>query len=146
MIPAVYIEVEDSPNCSGREGMRYRELGAPEVVTKVRLFDRRDAGEWCLVTGVRNNPADPLEAARVRKVEDSGVGVAYLVYGGLWGIRFCPVDRVQPWSFSDQGQWGEPYLLLTDPHDVVVSQEAVPSPATPADPGGESTRTPSSVA
>lgn len=135
MIPTVYIEVEDSPNCAGREPMRYRELGAPEVVAKIRLFDRHDDGQWCLVTGVRNNPAEPWEPARVRKVEDSGVGVAYLVYGGLWGIRLCPVDRAHPWSFSDQAQWGEPYLLLTDSHDIVVSEESA----------GESNRTPSSA-
>lgn len=130
MIPAVYIEVEDGPNGSGRDPMRYRELGEPSIVTKVRLFDRRDEGEWCLVTGVRNSQADPWEPARVRKVEDSGVGVAYLVYGGLWGIRLCPVDHAQPWSFSDQTQWGEPYLLLTDPHDLVVREDASESSRT----------------
>ncbi len=125
----MYIEVEDNPNCSGRDPMRYRELGPPEVITKIRLFDRRDDGEWCLVTGVRNNPADPWEPARVQRVEDSGVGVAYLVYGGLWGIRLCPVDRAQPWSLSDQDQWGEPYLLLTDPHDLVVANRPGRPPA-----------------
>lgn len=141
MIPAVYIEVEENPNCPARDPMRYRELAAPMVVTKVRLFDRRDDGEWCLVTGVRNSPLDPWEPARVRKVEDSGTGVAYLVYGGLWGIRLCPVDRIHPWSFSEQDQWGEPYLLLTDFNDLVVSGDAGPSSAHR---DGESVRAPSS--
>ncbi len=135
MIPIVYLEVEESPNCAGREPMRYRELSAPEVVTKIRLFDRRDEGEWCLVTGVGKRSDEPWEPARVRKVEDSGVGVAYLVYGGSWGIRICPVDHARPWSFSDPAQWGEPFLLLTDRHDI-VSEES----------GGESHRAPSSVA
>jgi len=120
MIRAVYIEVEDSPNCTGRDPMRYRELGPAEVVTRLRLFDRREDGEWCLVTGVRNSADAPWEPARVRKVEDSGVGVAYLVYGGTWGIRLCPVERAQAWDFADPNQWGEAYLLLTDPHDLVI--------------------------
>lgn len=119
----MYIEVEENPNCAGRDPMRYRELGAPEIITQIRIFDRRDEGEWCRVTGVRNNPADPWEPARVQRVEDSGVGVAYLVYGGLWGIRLCPVDRAQPWDFADRDQWGEPYLLLTDRHDLVLSEQ-----------------------
>jgi hypothetical protein len=140
MIPPVYIEVEDNPNCPGRDPMRYRELGPPEVVTRLRLFDRRDEGEWCLVTGVRNNAADPWEPARVRKVEDSGVGVAYLVYGGAWGIRLCPVERTQPWNFADRDQWGEAFLLLTDPHDLVVSETAAPPPAASSHPGSEGSR------
>jgi hypothetical protein len=121
MIPAVYIEVEDNPNCPGREPMRFRELEPAAMVAKVRVFDRRDEGEWCAVTGVGNNPAQPWELARVRKVEDSGVGVAYLIYGGLWGIRLRPVDVARPWGFEDAAQWGEPYLLLTDATDIVTA-------------------------
>ncbi|HET8761471.1 MAG TPA: hypothetical protein VFN94_10395, partial [Nitrospiria bacterium] len=121
MIPSVYIEVEDNPNCPGREPMRFRELGAAAVVAKVRVFDRRDEGEWCLVTGVGKNAAQPWEPAHVRKVEDSGVGVAYLIYGGLWGIRLHPVDVARPWRFDDAAQWGEPYLLLTDATDIVTT-------------------------
>lgn len=102
--------------------MRYRELGPPMTVSRVRLFDRRDEGEWCLVTGVRNDTENPWEPARVRKVEDSGVGVAYLIYGGLWGIRLCPADRPRPWNFEDRDQWGEPYLLLTDPNDLLIER------------------------
>jgi hypothetical protein len=55
-------------------------------------------------------------------VEDSGVGVAYLVFGGAWGIRLCPVDRARPWSLDDPDQWGEPYLVLTDPQDLVLAE------------------------
>ena len=141
----MYIEVEDNPNCPGRDPMRYRELGPPEVVTRLRLFDRRDEGEWCLVTGVRNDPDDPWEPARVRKVEDSGVGVAYLVYGGAWGIRLCPVERAQPWSLADHDQWGEPYLLLTDPHDLVGAETTAAASTAAAPPGNEGNRTPPST-
>ncbi|MFZ5863649.1 MAG: hypothetical protein ACOYXR_12495 [Nitrospirota bacterium] len=120
MIPGMYIEVEDGPNGPGCDPMRFRELDPPWVVTRVRLFDRRDDGEWCLVTGVRKGDA-PWEPARVRKVEDSGVGVAYLIYGGLWGIRLCPADMGKPWRFDDRDQWGAPYLLLTDATDIVMT-------------------------
>jgi hypothetical protein len=122
MIPCVYIEIEDNPNCAGREPMRFRELEPAAVVTKVRVFDRRDDGEWCLVTGVGKDPAQHWAPAFVRKVEDSGVGVAYLIYGGIWGIRLCPADHRRPWRLDDRSQWGEPYLLLTDATDIVTTQ------------------------
>jgi hypothetical protein len=118
----MYIEVEANPNCAGREGMRYRELGPPSPVVRVRIFDRRDEGEWCLVTAVQGEGATPWGPALARRVEDSGVGVAYLVFGGAWGIRLCPVDRARPWSFDNSDQWGEPYLLLTDSHDLVLAE------------------------
>ena len=138
----MYIEVEANPNCAGREGMRYRELGPPSPVVRVRIFDRRDEGEWCLVTAVQGEGATPWGPALARRVEDSGVGVAYLVFGGAWGIRLCPVDRARPssvtdercfpssvtdeccppWSLDDPDQWGEPYLVLTDSQDLVLEK------------------------
>ncbi len=147
----MYLEVEANPNCAGREGMRYRELGPPSPIIRVRIFDRRDEGEWCLVTAVHGEGPALWGPALVRRVEDSGVGVAYLVFGGAWGIRLCPVERARsssvtdescppssvtdercfpssvtdkccpPWSLDDPDQWGEPYLLLTDPHDLVLA-------------------------
>lgn len=127
----MYIEIEENPNCAGREGMRYRELGPPSPVVRVRIFDRRDEGEWCLVTAVHGDGPALWGPALVRRVEDSGVGVAHLVFGGVWGIRLCPVERARPsrvtdeglpWSLDDPDQWGEPYLLLTDPHDFVLAE------------------------
>jgi hypothetical protein len=127
----MYIEVEENPNCAAREAMRYRELGPAQPIVRVRIFDRRDEGEWCLITAVQGGGPEPWGQALVRRVEDSGVGVAYLVFGGAWGIRLCPIDRAHPssvtdercitWSFDDPDQWGEPYLVLTDPQDLVVA-------------------------
>lgn len=121
MIRPVYIEVEANPNCPAVDPMRYRELGPPSRVARVRIFDRRDDGEWCLVTGVGPSPDTRWGPAYVRKVEDSGAGVAYLVYGGSWGLRLCPTEREAPWSLDAPDQWGEPYLLLTDAADVVMA-------------------------
>jgi len=138
----MYIEIEANPNCAAREAMRYRELGPAQPIVRVRIFDRREEGEWCLITAVQGDGPEPWGQALVRRVEDSGVGVAYLVFGGAWGIRLCPIDRAHPssvtdersipssvtdeccppWSFDDPDQWGEPYLVLTDPQDLVVAE------------------------
>ena len=151
----MYIEIEENPNCAAREAMRYRELGPAQPIVRVRIFDRRDEGEWCLITAVQGDGPEPWGQALVRRVEDSGVGVAYLVFGGAWGIRLCPIDRAHPssvtdercipssvtdeccfpssvtdercipWSFDDPDQWGEPYLVLTDPQDLVVAGDLI---------------------
>lgn len=121
MIRFVYIEVEANPNCAALDPMRYRELGPPSVIMRVRIFDRREEGEWCAIAGVGKSSDERWGPAYVRKVEDSGVGVAYLIYGGIWGIRLCPLDRARSWSFEEPDQWGEPYLLLTDAGDVVTA-------------------------
>ena len=52
-------------------------------------------------------------------MEDSGAGIAVLVYGGLWGVRLKPVSLVEEWNLDSPQQWGEPYLSLADPKDLV---------------------------
>ena len=45
-------------------------------------------------------------------VEDSGEGVALLVYGGNDGIRLRLSETSEPWKLDSVVQWGEPCLLL----------------------------------
>jgi hypothetical protein len=45
-------------------------------------------------------------------VEDSGDGLATLVYGGEQGIRLKAADDEGPWDLENSSQWGEPCLLL----------------------------------
>jgi hypothetical protein len=56
-------------------------------------------------------------------VEDSGSGVAHVVYGGLYGLRFRPIDRDDPWDLGSQYQWGEAYLLLASDRDLRYADE-----------------------
>ena len=58
--------------------------------------------------------------AYAQKVSDSGGGSSLLIYGGLWGIRFKPVeDEQNRWDFGDSRQWGEPYKFYADERDLV---------------------------
>jgi len=76
------------------------------------VLRRRGAGEaWCAVTGLADR-GRPVRAL-ARKVEDSGEGACWLVYGGLWGLRLKEPDCAHAWSLADEAhQWGEPFLLL----------------------------------
>ena len=85
---------------------------------QVRLYDRNPTGEWCRVTGWSDDEQVPTCPAYAQLVEDSGSGLAYLVYGGLYGLRFKPTDVDEPWSLPSPSQWGEAYLSLADARDL----------------------------
>jgi hypothetical protein len=51
-------------------------------------------------------------------VEDSGSGLAHLVYGGIYGLRFKPATMEEPWSLASSHQWGETHLSLSSERDL----------------------------
>ena len=114
----MFVEVESNPNCEQSVFARFKEAAPARPVVKIRSYERSSAGEWCWVTGWRDDPAHPTCSAVVQPIEDSGAGLAYLVSGGLWGIRLKPVTIEEEWNIDSPNQWGEPYLSLSDPRDL----------------------------
>ena len=82
----------------------------PRPVTKVMASDPMGDEQECHVTGWSGD-SGPCPAYAVL-VEDSGEGVAMLVYGGDEGIRLKPASDDGVWDLDDLGQWGEACLLL----------------------------------
>jgi len=117
------VEVESNPNCETSLYARFKESGPARRVEKVKTFERRPEGEWCWVTGWTDDPDNPRGAAHAQLVEDSGAGLTYLVFGGLWGIRLKPVSLEEDWSLESRHQWGEPYLAVADQHDIHYAEE-----------------------
>lgn len=115
-------EIEENPNCRPSDMMRYRETGPPQKVVQIRLYHESTEGKLYWVTGWTDQPEAPTLPARVQPVEDSGSGVAYLLQGGSCGLRFKPVGNNLPWSLDDPSQWGEPFLLLGDPQDLILDR------------------------
>lgn len=114
----MFIEVESNPNCEQSVFARFKEAGPVRRVTQVRSYEQNQQGDWCWVTGWTDDQAHPLCPAYAQLVEDSGAGLAYLVFGGLWGIRLKPVSSAEEWSLQSPRQWGEPYLSLADAKDL----------------------------
>jgi hypothetical protein len=112
------VEVEPSANCEQSVCARFKEAGPARRVAQVKTFERRSEGEWCWVTGWTDDPENPCCPAYVQRVEDSGAGLAYLVFGGIGGIRLKPVSLSEEWDLNSANQWGEPYLLLADAKDI----------------------------
>jgi hypothetical protein len=114
----VIVEVESNDNCEADVFARFKEAGPARAVQQVRLFDRNPAGEWYWVTGWSDYAEAPACQAYAQVVEDSGAGTAYLVYGGIFGLRFKPVNLDEPWSLESRHQWGEAYLSLASDRDL----------------------------
>ena len=74
------------------------------------------AAQWYDVTGwtVSGGPCPAL----LQKVDDSGDGVAFLLYGGDAGLRFRHAEAAASWAQDASGQWGEPFLIIADPADI----------------------------
>ena len=112
------VEVEPNPNCEQSVYARFKEAGPARRAVQVKSFERKSEGEWCWVTGWTDDPAYPCCPAQAQRVEDSGAGLAYMVFGGIYGVRLKPVSLSEDWDLNSTNQWGEPYLLLADPNDI----------------------------
>ena len=112
------VEVEANENCEDSFFARFKEAGPAQPVAQVRLYERNPAGEWYWVTGWSDNSETPACPAYAQPVEDSGSGLAHLVYGGIYGLRFKPVAIQEPWSLESAHQWGETHLSLASDRDL----------------------------
>ncbi len=112
------VEVDSNENCEASVFARFKDAGQPRQVHQVRLYDRNPAGAWYWVTGWSDHAETPVCPAYAQLVEDSGSGLAYLVYGGIYGLRFKPVAVEEPWSLESAHQWGETHLSLSSEQDL----------------------------
>ena len=99
--------------------MRFKELGPAKEIKQLRLSARKSEEALCWVVGWSDDPGQPLCPAFAQPVEDSGQGLAYLIYGGNWGIRLKPVNLEENWDLYSSKQWGEAFLLIGDPRSIV---------------------------
>lgn len=104
----MYLQFEDNPNCGFVEDRVLKHQGEPQRVEAVL---RRVEGveTWCGVLGV--DAGGKSVPAFAVKVEDSGEGTCWLVYGGRWGLRLSAKPSFSV-DLSDPTQWGEGFLLL----------------------------------
>ena len=112
------VEVESNENCEASVFARFKEIGLARLVLQVRLYDRNPAGEWYWVTGWSDEKPTPVCPANTQLVEDSGAGLTHLVYGGIYGLRFKPINIEEAWNLESPHQWGETYLSLASDRDL----------------------------
>lgn len=113
----VVVEIPENANCPQLDMRVFHDLDAARSVHKVRL--ERHAGEYAWYEVVGWTQMHKPCPAYVNKVDDSGDGVAFLVYGGEFGLRLRPEGQQTDWKLEDADQWGESLLILGDESDVV---------------------------
>jgi hypothetical protein len=119
----VIVEVESNDNCEASFFGRFKDIRPARPVLQVKLYDRNPAGEWYWVTGWSDDEQTPPCPAYAQLVEDSGAGLTQLIYGGIYGLRFKPINVEEPWSLESQHQWGEAYLSLASDRDLRYADE-----------------------
>jgi len=114
----MFLEVESSLNFEGSIFLRFKEIEPAKPLLQVKLYEQSPRGEWCDVIGWTDNESDAQCPVFAQPVEDSGAGFAYLVFGGICGIRLKPAGVKEAWSVESPNQWGESHLLLSDLNDL----------------------------
>jgi hypothetical protein len=123
---AMIVEVEGNDNCETGFFGRFKEIGPARPVLQVKLYDRNPTGQWYWVTGWSDDQQSPTCPAYAQLVEDSGAGVTCLVFGGIYGLRFKPINSQEPWSLGSPHQWGETHLSLASDRDLRYLNESSP--------------------
>ena len=113
----MFIEIEPNPNCKTYGVFSFEELSIAKPVQSVRLEKSGETIDHD-VTGV--DAGGKFIPAYAQKVSDSGLGVGYLIYGGVWGIRLKPKSySAIKWDLGDYHQHGECYMIYESEEDIV---------------------------
>ena len=102
----VNLFIDPNPNCPEGCGQRFQATSEPRSVRRIRYSPGDGTTLECEIVGWSSAGGGASCPAFSVRVEDSGAGVATLLYGGDWGLRLVPRDGRPP--------FGEPYLLVDD--------------------------------
>lgn len=106
----ILIEVPANPNCAGCGQMSFNETDAEKKIIRSITVWTASGDLVCDAASV--HPDRSFGPAYARKIDDSGEGPAYLIFGGDWGVHFRrKADAARPWDLTDRSQWGEPYKV-----------------------------------
>ena len=110
------IEINENPNCDILDLMIFNELEDARPIAGLRVSSP-DGDIECDVVGIGENAT--IVDARAQKINDSGAGVAYLIFGGAWGLRFRKKeDANEPWDLSNANQWGDTHRIYGSEEDI----------------------------
>ena len=113
-----HIDVESNANAPMMAQQVYKNIDAPFRVSYVRVYEGEPGGKQCAVTGWASANDGSATPAYAVKIEDSSEGLAFLVYGGDWGVRLRAAESDAAWRIDDMDQWGETHLVISDEADL----------------------------
>lgn len=105
----MFIEVEPNSNTAISFNMVYRDVSKAREVFCIKYQVGTD-NQPVQVTGWDADTNTPCPALACQ-IEESGDGIALLIYGGSGGIRMKPLEDESPWDAASSNQWGESHLV-----------------------------------
>ena len=107
----IQIEVEPNPNVNEEEIRNFMSREKPYIIEKT-IYKQKDKEIMIDIVGWENGNPTPAKAIRV---EDSGDGEAWLIYGGNQGVRMRKSTEEtskskKNFSLENPEEWGELYL------------------------------------
>lgn len=105
----MFVDVESNPNIETGFNMLYRDVSQAREVFCIK-YNLNGAEQPVQVTGWDAESASPCPAFAC-KVEESGDGMAMLIYGGSGGIRVKPLEDESEWTLNSPNQYGETHLV-----------------------------------
>ncbi|MFQ5482088.1 MAG: hypothetical protein ACE5ER_04960 [Nitrospinaceae bacterium] len=117
----MFLDIEAGLNVDHDFSMLYREVEPPREVVQIRCRVR-EQDVPVQVTGWDNLENRPCPAQACR-VEESGDGVALLIFGGSGGLRLKELEDDRPWDVHAEGQWPETHLVYPRDAHVVYRDE-----------------------
>lgn len=106
----MYLEIEPNGNTDVSFNMVYRDVTPAREIYCIKYPVNKEE-QPVQVTGWDAETGTPCPAYAC-KVEESGDGIALLVYGGSGGIRMKALEDESVWSLDANAQWGESHLVL----------------------------------
>ena len=117
----MFIDIEPNPNTEISFNMVYRDVSpAREVFCIKYMVGVEDQPVQVTGWDAETNAPCPAYAC---KVEESGDGMALLIYGGSGGIRMKPLEDESTWDSASSKQWGESHLVYPVNSFIVYKDE-----------------------
>lgn len=117
----MYIDVEANGNVEKNFSMLFRDVSTSREVYCIK-YQMNGEDAPVQVKGWDNETNSPC-AAYACKVEESGDGMALLIYGGSGGIRMKPLEDPSEWKLGTPNQNGETHLVYPLDYFIVYKDE-----------------------
>ncbi|QPJ64654.1 MAG: hypothetical protein G3M78_04310 [Candidatus Nitrohelix vancouverensis] len=117
----MFIEVEPNKNIDACISQMYRDVSSPREAYCIQYqVDGKDETVRLMGYDRDENQFCPAYACAI---EESGDGLALLIFGGNGGLRMKLLEDESDWSVDAPGQWSETHLIYPSDSFIVYKDQ-----------------------
>ena len=117
----LFLEVDPNPNTEVSVNSVYKDVSRSREVYCVK-YSFQEEEEPAQVTGWDAESGKPCPAYACT-IEESGDGMALLIYGGTGGIRMKKLEDESDWDVNSSTQRGESHLVYPEDSFIVYKDQ-----------------------